>query len=107
MAHPANSVGVLGPHIGQGLTAADWKPLEKNTLKGFVTIILPSGVRIRDCAVHTRDGKCWISMPSKAWTKTDGGTTYVPLVDFSSNQAPDRFQELALAAVNRLLGSER
>ncbi len=84
--------------------ASDWKPLEKNTLRGFFTIILPSGMRLRECSLHARDGSRWIGLPTKTWTKRDGSTAHTPLVDFVSDDALDRFGVLALAAIDKLLG---
>jgi hypothetical protein len=35
----------------------NWKPLEKNSLRGFATVALPLGLKIVDCPVHVSNGK--------------------------------------------------
>ena len=34
------------------IVAADWRSVERNTLKGFFTLLLPSGLVLRDCSLH-------------------------------------------------------
>jgi hypothetical protein len=78
------------PAAGNGgsreFRASDWKTLEKNTFKGFLTIVLPSGLRIKECGLHERN---------------------VPILDFASDEARARFQTLAIAAVDALFGGPR
>ena len=38
------------------VTIADWKPLQRNTLRGFLTARLPSGMNLHDVSVHYQDG---------------------------------------------------
>ena len=48
------------------IVATNFRRLERNTLKGFVTLALePSGLIIHDCTVHAKQGKAWIGMPAK------------------------------------------
>jgi hypothetical protein len=84
--------------------ALDWKPMQRNTLQGFVTIVLPSGLRIRECSLHEKNGKRWVSLPGKPWTRQDGTTSYVAILDFADDEARFRFQRLALAAIDEMLG---
>jgi hypothetical protein len=91
------------PKSAADFIATDWKPLRKNTLQGFCTITLPSGLRIKECSFHERDGKRWVGLPGRPWQKPDGATGYVSFLDFSNNQAKDRFQQFALAAIDTLL----
>jgi hypothetical protein len=82
--------------------AKDWKPFTKKTLRGFVTIVLPSGLKIKNVSFHERDGKQRIGLPGKPYTKQDGSTTYVSIIDFETNEARYRFQDLALEAINEM-----
>jgi hypothetical protein len=84
--------------------ASDWRPMPKNTLLGFCSITLPSGMRIKECTVHEKSGKRWVSLPGKPWTKQDGTTGYVSILDFSTLEQKNRFQKLALEAVDALIG---
>ncbi|MEA3159907.1 MAG: hypothetical protein QOD95_1455 [Gammaproteobacteria bacterium] len=34
----------------------NWKPFEKNTLRGFLDLLLPSGLILRGCTFHMKDG---------------------------------------------------
>ncbi len=43
-----------------------WHPCERNTLRGFADIFLPSlHLEIRDCAVHEKNGKRWVQLPRR------------------------------------------
>lgn len=94
----ANSVAFL---------ATDWEPERQNTKQGFCTITMPSGLRIRRCIVHELNGKRWVLMPAKPWTKPDGTTSYVCILDFVGPASKDLWQQHALAAVEALLGPVR
>jgi hypothetical protein len=88
--------------------------MERNTLRGFVTLTLgPSGIVLNDCSVHrTPDGREWIGLPGKPQLDqgqhrkdpTTGKPLYVPVVEIRGNEARERFQQAALAAVRQLLG---
>ena len=40
--------------------ATNWKPLERNTLKGFVDLTLPSGLIIHGCSLHRKNESRWM-----------------------------------------------
>ena len=55
-----------------------FRKFEKNTLKGFLTILMTNiGLEIRDCALQEKDGKKWVNLPRKAYEKDDGTTGYI------------------------------
>jgi hypothetical protein len=89
------------------ISATDWRAHERNTLRGFCTLVLPSGLVIRDCSLHEREGKRWIGLPRKPWSKSDGTTGYEPIVDFATDEARLSFQLCAVAAVLKLLEGAR
>jgi hypothetical protein len=99
------------PAAGDGghreFVATDWKPMEKNTLRGFVTIVLPSGVRIREVHRARARPPALGQHPIKGMDQERREHELIPLVDFTSKQARDRFQQLALAAIDKLLGGVR
>ncbi len=84
----------------------EWKPMRKNTLRGFATVRYGS-LTIRDVTVHNSNGKTWAGMPSKPMigsdntAKTDerGKIKYVSMLEWSSGAAADRFSEEVVAAV--------
>ncbi len=85
-----------------GFEISNWKPHSKNTLVGFLSLTLPSGMVLHDCTFHEKADSRWIGLPSKRFEK-DGATTYSPLIEFSAKEARQRFQEQAVAAVERFL----
>ena len=73
--------------------------LRKNTLQG--SIELPGvGLIIKDCSLHERDGKQWIGLPGKPYTKPGGGEqSWTNIVDFADNKSRYLFQDEALPLV--------
>ena len=91
-----------------GITLVDWKLLACNTLRGFATVALPSGLTIRDVAVHTSNGKSWASLPSKPILGSDGVAQrdqntgkirYTPLLEWPDRATSDRFSTAVIDAV--------
>jgi DNA-binding cell septation regulator SpoVG len=78
----------------------DWKPFEKNTLKGFVSLTLPSGLTIHNITVHQKGDARWVSMPSRAYKKPDGSETWQPIIEFATKEAQKRFRDATLAALD-------
>lgn len=80
---------------------SDWKPHQKNTLKGFFTLTLPSGLVIRECMLHEKGESRWVGLPAKPYKKSDGSTSYTPMIDFTSKAARERFQGMAIEAFDQ------
>jgi hypothetical protein len=49
-----------------------WRPLVRNTLRGFADVEMPSGFQIDEIAVHVRDGRAWASLPARPMLDADG-----------------------------------
>jgi hypothetical protein len=90
------------------ITITDWKPRESGTLRGFFTAHLASGLVLHELTLHERDGKWWISFPSKPMLGAEGVALRddsekvrysPPLVSFTSRQAKHRFTEQAISAL--------
>jgi hypothetical protein len=96
------------------IDASDWRPMQRNTLEGFLTLTLrPSGIVLRECSLHVKGEKRWIGLPSKPQIdaegrhRTDpetGRKLYSPLIEILGKDEKARFQAAALAAVDKLLG---
>jgi len=91
-----------------GVVVEDFRPLQKNTLRGFVRARLQSGMIIGDVAIHVGgDNKTWAAPPSKplidregqVLRDADGKVRYVPLITFASRELRDRFSEAVLDAL--------
>jgi hypothetical protein len=98
---------------GLRITASDWKSIPKGCLLGFVTLTIENiGLSIAECCLLEKEGKRWISMPSKPMIGRDGTVMkdqagkvrYSPILTFGCREQSDRFQAVALAAVDRLVG---
>jgi hypothetical protein len=96
------------------IVASDWRPMERNTLQGFMTLTLsPSGLVLRECSLHVKGEKRWVGLPSKPQLDAEGkhridqatgNKLYTPITEFTGTEARRKFQAAALAAVDKLLG---
>jgi hypothetical protein len=96
------------------IAASDCREVVKNSLQGFCVLALsPSGIVLRDCALHERDAKRWISLPSRPQLDSEGRhrkdpatgkALWLPVVEIKGKAERERFQNTALAAVDKLRG---
>lgn len=95
------------------LTCTDFRPLRRNTLRGFATIqIAHLRTTMREVAIHDRDGKTWAQPPSRPWTKNgqlfignDGKTRYSPLFEFDSPAVRGAFSDAVIRAIRQFAPS--
>ena len=104
MPDKAKPAGVSGGH--RDFVVTNWKAYEKNTLRGFLSLTLPSGLIIHNCTLQEKDGSRWIGLPARPYTK-DGSTSYALLIEFATKEARQPFQTMALEAVDRLMEGAR
>ena len=78
------------------------RPYAKNTLIAFCVIQLPSGLVLRDLAVHQKGDSMWVAMPAREYQK-DGERSWSPIIEFADRESRVAFQEYALAAINAYL----
>jgi hypothetical protein len=79
-----------------------FRPYRKNTLQGFCDLqLVRTGLVIRDCCLHEKAGKYWISFPARSYPGKDGNTQWATLIEFADDAGESReaFQHLAVAAV--------
>jgi hypothetical protein len=50
----------------------EWRPMARNMLRGFCVVELPSGLVIRDIAIHEKAGKCWANLPARPILDAEG-----------------------------------
>jgi len=90
---------VTGTPATQRSSASDWRPFERGTMKGWLTLTLPSKMIVRDCSLPREpDGRRWIGLPAKKYDSADGSSGWSNLVDFADKAAYRRFQDAALKA---------
>jgi len=83
------------------IEVTDFRQYSKNTLRGFLAIHLPSvGLEIRDLALHEKNGKRWLQLPAKPYTKPDGGQGWSYIVSFPEKDLYHQFQDVALKALD-------
>lgn len=89
----------------------NWKPMDRNSLRGFLSAQFPSGLIVHEVSVHASNGKVWASPPSKplidgtsgnALRDGDGKIRYVPLIAFSDKSLRDRWSKAVVEAVLRV-----
>ena len=79
---------------------SNWKTRENNTLRGFFTITLPSGMILHDCMLHQQEDRRWIGLPSREY-EVQGDRKFAPIVTFVDKPAEQRFRDQVLAALDR------
>jgi hypothetical protein len=79
------------------------RKLNKNSLRGFFDVELPSGMKLNGCTLLEKDGKRWIGLPSREWQKTDGSKSYVPIVEIPDRDARDKFNAAVLPLAEKAL----
>jgi hypothetical protein len=99
------------------MRASNWRPLQRNTLRGFFSLTLPSGLVLNECTFHVHEnGAEWIGLPARPQLDREGRqrrdpTTekilYSPIVEIAGKTARERFQATALVAVHTLLREAR
>jgi DNA-binding cell septation regulator SpoVG len=70
----------------------------KNTLRGFVDFtLLDAGLAIHGAAIHEKENRRWLSLPSREYIK-NGERTWIPVVEFASRESRDRISNAVLSA---------
>jgi hypothetical protein len=85
----------------------DWRPLRKNSLLGFVSVELPSGMTIADVVILTGANGPWASPPAKPQIDRTGAvvkgpngkTVYLPIINFISKERRSAFSDHVIAAL--------
>jgi hypothetical protein len=72
----------------------DIKPLDRNSLKGFFDLELPSGLVLCGCQLHQSHGRHWVGMPARPYAKPDGSQSWIKIVDFRDKATGHRFQQV-------------
>lgn len=86
-----------------------FKPVRKNTLRGFAAVKLPNGLVINDIVVGESKGRRWAMLPTKAMIDRDGnlmrdaggGIRYAPVIEWSTPALRDEFARRVVALVEQ------
>jgi hypothetical protein len=85
-----------------------FKPLTKNTLRGFASVRFPSGLVMHEVGIHTSNGKAWAAPPARPIVGKDGRQLvddagkprWQVLVEFASKELRDAWSTQIIAAMN-------
>lgn len=92
----------------RGITCTAWRPMERNTLRGFATLRIEAiKLTIAECPAHESHGRQWVSLPArpmidaegKALRDERGKIKYASILNWESREAQDRFSAAALRAI--------
>jgi len=72
--------------------------IREKTLRAFFSLELASGLIVRGCTLHTKNGKFWVGLPAKLYTIDTDAQSWAAIVDFRDKRTAARFQEMATAA---------
>lgn len=86
-----------------GVQITNFRKFEKGSLRGFFDVELPSGIVLRECSLHEKDGKRWINPPSRKIEKQGSQATWKRMVDFASSKTASQFRDAVLDALDTLL----
>ena len=98
------------------IRASNWRPLERNTPQGFMTLHLnPCRLTIHECTYHrSASGSEWVGLPGPPHVGKDGQQRkypangkplYQPIVKIKGKEQRHRFQTAAVTAVRTLVGA--
>jgi hypothetical protein len=79
-----------------------FRPYQKNTLVGFADLhFVRTGIVIKDCCLHQKGERHWISFPARSYPDKDGNTQWAAVIEFAEDAtaAREQFQKQAVAAV--------
>lgn len=91
------------------LVVDEFKPLQKNTLRGFCRLLLPEGLILHDVSVHVRDGRAWASPPGKPMLSREGvqmrdaagKPLFAPVLSFTGKADQAAFSTAVVDALRR------
>ena len=86
---------------------SNFRPMLARTLRGFVDVMMPSGMVLHRCVIFEKDGQRWIAPPSRpvvdrdgiAKRSADGKTFYEDTVSFKDRWVRQRWSDAVVAAL--------
>jgi hypothetical protein len=91
----------------RGVTILDWKPVRRNTLRGFCCVeIARISLRVDDVAIHQKGPSRWASLPNRPMIdgngtvlrdETTGKIRYQPVLQWADKNVAGRFSAAVVA----------
>jgi hypothetical protein len=89
-----------------GMKLLGWKPMQKNTLRGFADIETASGLQITGIGLHEDGEKRWIGMPGKPILENDqhvagvnGKKPWAKIISFRDGKVANAFRDQVITLV--------
>lgn len=82
-------------------TVENFKPFEKNTLRGFFSLNV-SGMVIDGFTYHQKGGKRWVGFPAKSYIDDNGDTQWQAFIRIKDKSRYEKFQKWARDEVAKL-----
>jgi hypothetical protein len=90
-----------------GFVIESFSPMMKNTLLGFATVQMPSGLVFHDCGVHRTGDRLWVSPASKPMLDRNGTQMWdaagklrwTPIVSFKDKPTRDKWSNAVISAL--------
>jgi hypothetical protein len=94
-----------GPRLPIALL--EWRPIVRNTLRGFAEVRVGRTLIINDCPAHCSHGRKWVALPSKPQLTRErelvrdatGKLAYTPVVEWADRAAANRFSDDTVAVI--------
>jgi hypothetical protein len=96
--------------LTENIIVLDWRPCERNTLKGFCKIKVPAwGLVIDGVAVHAKEDRKWAQLPARPQVDKDGNVIreddgkikYAKILEFDNKRKAWDFSDAVVEAVAR------
>lgn len=83
----------------------EWKPFNKNSLRGFATVELTNGLVIGEMPIHNNSGRVWANLPAVPQMengihrKVDGKGQWKKILHWKSRDISDRFSDEVIGLI--------
>jgi len=78
--------------------------VDKGHLIGFADLLLTKqGMEIRGCQLMQKEGRRWLSMPSKEYQDAAGEKKYYSIVKYQDKEVDKQFQVYAMKAIDEYI----
>lgn len=88
----------------KNLRITNFRPHERNTLRGFFEVTLDNGMTLKGCTYHEMGERRWIGLPSKQYTTEAGEPAWQPIVGFEEKRNAWSFSDACVKAIDEALG---
>ena len=83
------------------IECTEFRAHEKGTLQGFANFWVPKmGLEIYGCALHMKDGRRWLNLPSREYKDDLGEIKYMNIIRFRDKYHYVKFGEAAKKAID-------